>query len=363
MPKRITAKGEPVALDGAYGEGGGQILRTALALAAVTGRAVTIRNIRAGRRKPGLAAQHLTGVRAAAKLCAARLAGDALGSTSLDFAPGGQAGAGIYAFDVAEARAGGSAGAATLVLHAVLPPLALTHGRSTVAVTGGTHVPWSPSADYARDVWLPALSAMGIEAAIDLMRHGWFPAGQGELRARIEGRAGRPLDPLIRLERGPLVRIEGRAVTSNLPAHIPERMAERARRILVGERMDAAIRAETAAAACPGAGIFLTAIYEGGRAGFDAIGERGKPSEQVAEEAVAALLAFHRSGAAVDAHLGDQLVLSAALAGGVSRYSVERITRHLTTNAWVVKSFGLARIEVAGREGEPGVVTVVPTLS
>jgi RNA 3'-terminal phosphate cyclase (ATP) len=356
----MTLRQRPILIDGAHGEGGGQILRTALVLSAVTGRPLTIENVRAGRPKPGLAAQHLTGVRAVARLCQARVAGDALGSTRLEFAPTRAVAAGDYDFDVAEARLGGSAGATTLVIQSVVPPLALAAGRSCVSVHGGTHVPWSPSADYARDVWLPALATMGVEAEIEIVCFGWFPVGRGEVRAAVIGRDGRPLRPLDRRERGALRGIGGRAVAANLPAHIAERMAGRARAVLADAGLGSDIRAESMTAACPGAGIFLTAIYEHGCAGFAAIGERGKPSEVVAGEAVADLLAFHRAGAAVDAHLGDQLILPAALADGISTYSVERVTRHLTTNAWVVERFGLAHIAIDGGEGRPGVVTVTP---
>lgn len=125
-----------------------------------------------------------------------------------------------------------------------------------MTVHGGTHVPWSPSADYARDVWLPALAAMGVDAEIELVRFGWFPVGRGAVRAVVAGRDGRPLRPLVRRGRGALQGIRGRAVAANLPAHIPERMAGRARAILADAGLGSDIRAESVTAACPGAGIF-----------------------------------------------------------------------------------------------------------
>lgn len=347
-------------LDGSHGEGGGQILRTALALSALTRRPFDLVNIRANRPKPGLAAQHLTAVRAAAAICDAAVEGGELHSQSLCFTPRGPVRSGDHRFDVAAARAGGSAGSITLVLHTVLMPLALAAGRSTVTIRGGTHVPWSPSVDYVQDVWLPTLSEMGLRAGLELLRSGWYPAGGGEVRVFIEGLSGQPLAPIVCPERGELRHVRGRAVAANLPAHIPERMSVHARELLGAAGIAAEIRAEQLSASCAGAGIFFAVEYAAGRGGIAALGERGKRAEVVAEEAVAALLAYHASGAAFDAHLGDQLVLPAALATGESRFSVERVTRHLLTNIWVIEQFGITRISVEGAEGAPGDVTVTP---
>ena len=174
-------------IDGAYGEGGGQILRTSVALAAILGQPIRIENIRAGRKNPGLAAQHLTALRAAAMVCDATLTGDELGSTRLIFEPRSQPVPGLYEFDVSEAREGGSAGAATLVLQTILLPLALAQGSSTVTVRGGTHVAWSPPFHYLRDVYLPMVAYLGIEASVELLAWGWYPAGEGEIALEISG--------------------------------------------------------------------------------------------------------------------------------------------------------------------------------
>ncbi len=324
-------------IDGSHGEGGGQIVRTSLALSAITGRPIRLEKIRAGRRKPGLAAQHLTGVRAAAQVCAARLEGDALGSQTLGFAPGGPTRAGDYRFDVAGQRRGGSAGATSLVLQTVLLPLALAAGRSTVAIRGGTHVAWSPSFDYLRDVWLPALEPMGVRGSLELARWGWYPVGEGEIRAEIAGRGGRRLKPLELDARGEPSGVTGRAAASRLPGHIPQRMVDRASEMLAGEGLELWIQSETVRAACPGTGIFLTARYDRSRAGFSALGRRGKPSEQVAAEAASALLDHHRSGAAVDEHLGDQLIVPACLAEGRSTFTVADAHRALESGRTVGK--------------------------
>jgi RNA 3'-terminal phosphate cyclase (ATP) len=354
---------EPIIIDGAHGEGGGQILRMALALATATGRPLRVERIRAGRKRPGLAAQHLTSVRATAAVCQAEVRGDALGSTTIEFLPGGPPRGGDYTFDVADARAGGSAGAATLVLQTLVPLLGLAAGPSSVTVRGGTHVPWSPPFDYACHVWLPALAHFGIQAELELHRWGWYPAGGGEIHARVQGRGHETHSPGARVgltDRGVLRRVWGRAFAADLPSHIPQRMADRAWGLLTETEVGIDVRPERVRAACPGAGIFLVAEYENVRAGFSALGRRGKPAEEVAEEAVHALLDHHHSGATVDDHLGDQLILPAALAQVTTTYTVAHPTAHLTTAAWLAKQFGLARVAV-----EPGTngnhrVTLLP---
>jgi RNA 3'-terminal phosphate cyclase (ATP) len=203
----------------------------------------------------------------------------------------------------------------------------------------------SPSYDYVHDVWLPTLARMGVHAELSLVRSGWFPVGQGEVRLRIAGTA--ELLPLHVEHRSPLRAVTGRALAANLPAHICERMASRTRDLLEQAGMAAEIEAAVVEAACPGAGMYLTAHYENSLAGFSAQGKRGKPAERVAEEACSALLHHHRSCAALEQHLADQLILPAALCRGESVFSVERITPHLVTNAWVVERFELARIDIA----------------
>jgi RNA 3'-terminal phosphate cyclase (ATP) len=349
-----------VIIDGAHGEGGGQILRTALSLSAITGRPLRIERIRALRRNPGLAAQHLTAVRAVAALCGAQLSGDTLGSTCLDFAPQAPVASGKYIFDVSLAREGGSAGAIMLVLQTVLLPLAFAGGDSEVELHGGTHMAWSPPFDYVRDVWLPALARLGVEASVELANFGWYPVGKGKVRAQIRGRRAM-LKPLELEQRGPLVRIFGRAVAANLPAHIPQRMADRALSLLAVLGADLFIEPLRVRAACPGAGLFLTAEYANLNCGFSAIGAVGKPSEQVAEEAAGALLDHHASGAALDRHLGDQILLPLCFSSGPSRFSVAEITRHLETNAWVIERFGVARVVSERGASGTGLITLTPT--
>lgn len=242
---------DTLVLDGSYGEGGGQILRTALSLAALAGRAVRIDNIRSRRPKPGLAAQHLTAVRAAAEICQASVQGAALGSQSVSFVPTAPVRARDCVFDVSAAREGGSAGAATLVLQTVLLPLAFAKGVSHLVIRGGTHMAWSPSYEYVDTVWLPQLCRLGITATLALARTGWFPVGQGEITATIEGTGRARLRDLDLGERGRLLRIWGQAIAANLPAHIPLRMVDRARSLLQRFGVDLHLVPVCATAACP----------------------------------------------------------------------------------------------------------------
>lgn len=349
-----------VFIDGSYGEGGGQVLRTSLTLSILTGRPLRIEHIRAGRAEPGLRPQHLTAVQAAAAICGAHVEGAALGSQTLTFAPGGPARPGHYTFDVTEAARGGSAGSVGLVLQTVLLPLALVRGESHLTLRGGTHVPWAPSVFYLEHVFLPQLTLMGVQARIELKQWGFYPAGGGEIAVHIEGREG-PLRPLHLVERGPFQRIWGIATVMNLPAHIPQRMADRARKMLVEAGLPAhqvKLEPQRLSGAGPGAGIFLCAFYAGTRAGFTAYGRKGLPAERVAEEACEQFLRYHQTSAPADPHLADQLVLPAALADGESRVYTAQVSQHLLTNAWAVQQFLKRQVIVEGEPGAPGELIV-----
>lgn len=333
-----------IQIDGSYGEGGGQVLRTSLSLAAITGQPIRIEHIRAKRQKPGLAAQHLTAVRAAATICQAQVRGDALESMTLEFIPGGSSQAGKYTFDVTEARQGGSAGTVNLILQTILLPLALATGDSQVTLRGGTHIAFSPPFTYIEQVYLPILTQLGLKAEAVLHAWGWYPRGGGEVALRVTG--GSTLSGLTLLERGALRQVRGLAIVTELPSHIPQRMAMRAENLLDQADLKAQVRPLRERGIGPGAGVFLTADYENSRAGFGALGRLGLPAEKVAEMACEELLDFHATGAPVDVHLADQLLLPLALASGASQYRVAEISLHLTTNAWVIEKFGLAKITI-----------------
>ncbi|MBD1934650.1 MULTISPECIES: RNA 3'-terminal phosphate cyclase [Cyanophyceae] len=342
-------------IDSSYGEGGGQVLRTSLSLATITGQPIRIERIRAGRKKPGLAAQHLTGVRAAAAICNAQVQGDELGSTNLEFTPSYSVQAGKYTFDVSDAREGRSAGAVTLVLQTILLPLALARGDSQIILRGGTHVAYSPSLSYIEQVYLPILKRMGVQAEVRLHRWGWYPQGGGEVELHVSG--GSTLSSINLLERGQLQEVRGLAVVTQLPSHIPQRMASRAENLLHEAHLKVTVRPLRERGVAPGAGIFLTAEYEDSLAGFGALGRLGLPADKVAEIACQELLNFHKTNAPVEEHLADQLLLPAALGSETSQYRVAEISTHLTTNAWVIHQFGIASITIDEVER---VVTVTP---
>jgi RNA 3'-terminal phosphate cyclase (ATP) len=333
-----------IEIDGSEGEGGGQILRSSLALSLITGQPFHLYNIRAGRPKPGLAAQHLTCVRAAAAIGSATVRGASLGSLDLTFDPG-EVKAGAYRFDV------GTAGSVGLVLHTVYLPLALRgQAASEVVVTGGTHVRASPGFPFLDQTWRVHLKRMGLCLRLAMSRPGFYPRGGGEVRATI---------PSCRLHgvrltrRGEASRVTGSAVVAGLDPGIARRMARAARRGLEAQGLTAEV-AEEVVEGGPGCALSLAA------GGYATVvpGERGKPAEKVASEAVADLVAFLASGAAADLHSGDQLLLPLALAEGPSEYTVSEVTRHLRTNAAVIARFVDRAVAVEGEEGKPGAVRV-----
>jgi len=337
-----------IIIDGSHGEGGGQILRTALSLSTVTRQAFRLVNIRIGRRKPGLLPQHLSAVRAAAAISGAAVSGDLVGSTELAFAPTHPPKFGCFTFDVSETAERGSAGSVTLILQTLIVPLAFADGPSTLQMRGGTHVDWAPPFDHLVDSYLPLLWRMGLRVEVELGRWGWCPAGGGEAICRIAAGKTELSDfrpnAIQLLRRGPLQKIAGHAVAANLPGHIPQRMMDRALASLSDLGVPIEIEPQCVTAACPGAGIFLTAKYEELAVSFSALGRPGRPSEAVADEAVAALREHHCSSAAVEFHLADQLLLPLALAEGVSAFTAAQTSGHLLTNAWTIGQFGVADV-------------------
>jgi len=357
-------------IDGAQGEGGGQIVRTSLSLSCLLDVPVELVNIRANRPNPGLRPQHLTGVKAMAQICQAKVAGGYIGSPRLRFEPQTEPQAGKYSFDVAEAWKGGSAGAVSLIFQTLLLPLASARADSELVLIGGTHVAWSPPYHYLRHVYLPAVQKMGIWARVSIERWGWYPLGGGKMRVRIRGQGTEgssdnllSLSPVRLEDRGALVRVWGISAVSNLPDHIVERQRRRAEEILRARGFEVQIDGVRAPSRGRGTMLFLVVECERTSAGFTAHGQRGKPAETVAEEACRQLLEWWGSNAALDRHLADQLVLPTALADGESTFTTCCVTRHLLTNIWVVERFGLAYFEVEGDLGAPGKITVKRTNS
>ncbi|MDH5297736.1 MAG: RNA 3'-terminal phosphate cyclase [Desulfobulbaceae bacterium] len=319
---------KPLAVDGSQGEGGGQILRTTLSLAALLGRPVTIHRIRANRPKPGIRPQHLAGVRALAEITGGELRGGSVGSTELSFTPG-PVRPGHYRFAI------GTAGATSLVAALLLPPLLFAKAPSRLVISGGTHVPFSPPFHYLREIFLPALAQMGGQAGAAISRWGWYPHGGGEMIMDITPCPG--LAPFRRPERGPLDRLELLAGSSRLPPHIGEREIAAARERLAVQGHHLTARTESAEAAGPGNMLFLRAAFAQTTAGFSALGKRGKPAEAVADDLCRSWLAFAASRATVDRFLADQLILYLALAQGDSEFLADTVSSHLTTNMAVVE--------------------------
>ena len=340
-----------LALDASHGEGGGQVLRTALALAVVLDRPVTLERIRLRRPRPGLQAQHLTVVRALASISAAQVEGDRLDSTALSFTPR-RLGHGEWRFDVGAVR--GSAGSVPLLFQALLLALVQAGAASRLTLIGGTHVPWSPTAHYLGEVFLPALGSLGVQATVRLRRPGWYPAGGGELEAAITPAAR--IAPLTAMVPPSPLEISGCSLVSRLPRSIAERQRRQAETRLAAAGLTAAITVEEDIHALgPGTMLFLRAH---GRAGFSALGRRGVPAERVADEAVDALLGWQRSGAAVDVHLADQLVPFLALADGPSSFTCPALSGHLRTVAWVVQQF--LPVGIALHDERPARVEITP---
>jgi RNA 3'-terminal phosphate cyclase (ATP) len=339
-----------IELDGSFGEGGGQILRTSLALSLLTGKPFRLHNIRAGRPKPGLQPQHLMSVRAAGTVGRASMLGASLGSSELEFRPGPVL-AGNYRFDI------GTAGATSLVLHTIYLPLAL-HGSapSKLTLTGGTHVLKSPSYHFLETTWQRYVSLFGLRLSLRLVRPGFYPRGGGEVEAVIEPCSGLKGATLSR--RGD-VRVTGLSAIAGLPEHVAQRQARRAhRRLRDLHDLDVDIEEETWPGG-PGSVLALTVHTTPVPALFLGLGERGKPAEKVADEAVSEVNAYLKAApAAVDPHSADQIVLPLALAAGPSEYSVAEVTQHLLTNITVIRSFLDREIACEGEEGRPGVVRI-----
>jgi RNA 3'-terminal phosphate cyclase (ATP) len=338
---------EAVVIDGAHGEGGGQIIRTTLSLAMITGRPCRLVNVRANRSRPGLRPQHLTAVQASASVCNARVIGARLGSHEFSFTPGPLQ-AKAYKFDI------GTAGAATLVLQTLLPALSRAGGESILSLTGGTHVPWSPPFHYLDQVFLPTIAKLGFKCTATLKRWGWYPKGGGEIAAVIRT-AGSPaavsLDQPFVLER-----LSGISASSRLPEQVRVRQRLRIQSLLQGVGTDADIPLLDVSALSPGSFVFLCAYGKESVAGFSSLGVRGKPAERVADDTAEALFHFMDSGSAVDPFLADQILIYLAMLPGRQEITTSAISKHLLTNAWVVEQFLPVRFMVTGDLDRPGLV-------
>lgn len=317
-----------IRIDGSQGEGGGQILRSALALSAITGQAFTIENIRAKRQRPGLLRQHLTGVKAMAEVCQAQVSGAELGSTKLQFTPG-DIRPGEYRWSI------GTAGSTSLVLQTVLYPLLLAGDPSSVRIEGGTHNGQSPSFEFLDRSLCPLLAEMGYSAAVRLERNGFYPAGGGCIAVNLDSAGSRPAVH-VSLESPELLGLSVHAWSANIPDRIGKAEVE-----LIGESLGIPVdcrHAHMVASAGPGNAVSVVARTSLGDRVFTSYGEPRLALEKVAMDCVAQVRRWQASGAAVDEHLQDQLLLPLSLGAG-GRYTTVSLSDHTRTNMEVIQAF------------------------
>lgn len=348
-----------IEINGSLGEGGGQVLRSALTLSLLTQQPVRLTNIRGRRPKPGLQPQHLTAVKAAAEISSATVTGAALDSQELTFAPA-DVRAGDYRFDI------GTAGSTSLVLQTIYLPLALGPDLSglgdpkglgsEITLIGGTHVPWSPSFHYLDLQWRPYVERLGLRIGLELELAGFYPQGNGQARARIE-RVER-IGGMHLTERGALKGIQGISAVANLDKSIAERQRAQAMRRLQGRHNRIEIELLDLPSRVKGTFLLLLAEFKHGSACYVGLGAPGKRAEQVADEACLWLERFLATNGALDEYLADQLLLPLAFAEGPSELRTAKVTPHLLTNAEIIRAFGAAEIEIAGETGKPGLVRV-----
>jgi len=326
-------------IDGAHGEGGGQLVRTAVALAAVSGTAVRVRDIRARRQRPGLAPQHVAAVRAVAALCGARCDGVQPGSSVLEFRPRALRG-GSFVVDV------GTAGSVALVLQAMLPA-ALASGEAVeIVLRGGTDVPLAPPVDYLRLVLLPLLARLGVRAELQLGRRGYVPRGGGEVRVALPPVAR--LAPFVVEEREPVTAVHAHAHVSRLPLDIAHRMVAAARAVIEPAwRFEAHVEAgDPLLALGPGGAIVLSAEAGPTVLGAAQVAQRGVPAERLGRQAALALRRDLETGATLDAHAADQMPVFLALAAGPSVFRASALSAHARTAIWLIETLTTARFAV-----------------
>ncbi len=347
-----------IRIDGSYGEGGGQILRTALALSMITGQPVEFYNLRVKRPNPGLQPQHLTAIHAAATISNARVEGAMIGSTELRFEPNEVVG-GEFMFDIEDISGQGSAGAVMLIAQTVLLPLALKGQSARITIIGGTHVGWSPGTDYVEYVYLPALRHFGVNARVETLEGGFYPRGGGRAVLYVEP-AQTPLTPIDWRERGKLRAIRLIFTLSNLPENILRR-GDQAAETLIGL---IGLRPEFVHRVLPSRGfglsVTLAAEAEHGYAGFIRLGRRGIAIEQVVEEAWDEFTKWAKTRAAVDYFLSDQLILPALFAKGASAWTTHRATSHLRTLLWLVPQLVKTGVELTQQADGNSLVRILP---
>ncbi|NIO45029.1 MAG: RNA 3'-terminal phosphate cyclase [Candidatus Aenigmarchaeota archaeon] len=325
-----------ILIDGSYLEGGGQIIRTSIALSAITGKPVKIENIRAKRRNPGLRAQHLKGIEATTELCNAELKNAKIGSTSIEFIPKKIEG-GYLSIDV------GTAGAISLVLQTLVLPSLHAENEVVLEITGGTDVKWSPTTTYFQHIFCDFLKKMNIDIHIETLKHGFYPKGGGKVKIIIK--PCKELKTINLTKREDLKRIDIWSIASeNLKNRkVAERQVEGAKKAL-GKSFEN-VNISYVPTLSPGSSINPHAHFENCKLGASELGERGKLAEKVGEEAAKSLVKQIDSNACLDKWMADQILPYMALAGN-SKVSVAEITNHVRTNIWVIEKFLSVKFEI-----------------
>ncbi|RLF39574.1 MAG: RNA 3'-phosphate cyclase [Thermoplasmata archaeon] len=330
-----------ITIDGSYGEGGGQILRTAVALSAVTGKSVEVTNIRANRPNPGIKPQHYTSIKIIKELCNASIEGLEIGSNRIVFRPGKLKG-GRYRFDV------GTAGSIVLVYQACLLAAVQTTQPITLHLKGGTDVKWSPSWDYFEFVFLPLLRKMGVQVDAKLLHRGYYPKGGGEAEISIKS-----IENLrsIRLDKTLDCRkVEGIIHIANLPEHIATRMKHAALKVFINKNIESNIQIVRDSSLSPGTGITLWTKCDGIHLGKTGLGERGVSAEEIGRRTAEGLIEELYLHATVDINLFDQLIPYMALAKDESICFVKEISKHAETCIWLVSHFLDKKFEIEKKD-------------
>lgn len=346
----INKANKMIKINGSHGEGGGQILRTALTLSAIEKKPFEIFNIRAGRKRPGLAAQHLKCIEAMARICDAEVSGASIGSSSLKFSPG-KIKSGNYCFEIK------TAGSTSLVLQTIFLPLSLEKKPSSVIIRGGTHVPFSPCYHYLKEQWLYFLNKLGFDIKSEMLRAGFYPRGGGEIK--IDIKHTEKVSPLELKERGKLLKVRGISAVANLDSSIAERQKKQAIRHLSKINIKPEIDVVTMPAFGKGTMLMLIGEFGNSQCCYFSLGAIGKRAEKVADEACEGLVQFLETTSVIDEYLADQIILPLSFTKGTSRFATPNITQHLLTNREIINLFSNTKIEINGNWGKEGEVTVV----
>lgn len=344
-----------IELDGAMHSGGGTLVRFGVALAALAGQPLRVVNARERRRKPGLAAQHVAAVRACADLCGAKTQGVAVGARSFEFAPGPRISGGEFAWSI------GTAGSAPMLALGLLPLACFADAPLRARITGGVFQDFAPSPHHLANVLLPLVARMGVAAELEVLRPGYMPGGGGTIELRVRPARG-TLSGLVLLAPGSVTEVRGLALASHLAERsVAERMASSCTAGLAARGLRARIEtANDTDAGQPGASLAIWAESSTGcRFGADRAGAPRRSSEAIGRFVAETFLEDLASGATTDRHLADQLVIFAAIAEGVSRFSVPRLSGHVESNLWLAELFGASvrrdgtQVEITGVAQRP----------